>query len=314
MARRETEVAYPVVTADKRSRSRRHRILVGASSWSDRSLVHDSGWYPSRSMKAAERMAYYAERFGLVEIDATRRFPPTPQLARQWVERTPDDFAMDVQAWTLLTGDATLPDSLWEDLRGEVRPELRDRRRLYAGHLSAEGRAEAWRRFDHALRPLHEGGRLGAVVLRYPHWLRPGQTGVALLIEARAMLPDFPLVAELRNHRWLEGGQCEQTLSLLEDHDVGFVCVDSPFSPSVLAATSDVAVVRLQGRNPGEWDDPELTIAERFAYRYSQGELAAWVPRVQELASSAEEVHVLFANAYRDLAVRNAAELLALLR
>src|SRR5688572_6633496 len=68
------------------------RILVGASSWSDRGLTQESTWYPKRSMKAAERMAYYASRFPLVEIDSTARFPPTPDVSRQWAQRTPDGF------------------------------------------------------------------------------------------------------------------------------------------------------------------------------------------------------------------------------
>ncbi len=289
------------------------RILVGSSSWSDRSLVHESGWYPSRSMKAADRMAYYAARFPVVEIEATRRFPPTPALARQWVERTPEGFTMDLQAWTLLTGDATMPDSLWEDLREEVRPEARDRRRLYAGHLTGEALDEAWARFRHAIEPLREAGRLGVVVLRYPHWLRPGHTAESLLRKARHMLPGIPLAVELRNHHWLEGGRCEHTLSFLEDHGLGFVCVDAPEALPVVATTSDVAMVRFHGHNPGSWEDADISPAERFAYRYSRAELAAWVPRVQELADASQAVHLLFANAYRDWGVTNAAELQELL-
>ena len=285
------------------------RILIGASSWSDRSLVHDSGWYPSRSMKAAERMAYYAERFPVVEIEATRRFPPTPALARQWVERTPEGFTMDVQAWTLLTGDATMPDSLWEDLRTEVRPELRDRRRLYAGHLSREGLDEAWARFRHAIEPLREAGRLGVVVLRYPRWLKPGNSAEALMRKARTALPDDHLAVELRNPHWVEGGRCEETLAFLEDHELAFVCVDAPEVAPVVATTSDVAMVRFEGHNPGHWHDPELSLAERYAYRYRPEELATWVPRVRDLADSSGAVHLLFANAYRDWAVANAAEL-----
>ena len=303
---------------------------MGASSWSARSLVHESGWYPRRSMKAAERIAYYSERFPIVELDATYRFPPTPAVARQWVERTPAGFVIDVQAWTLLTGNATLPDSLWEDLRGEVRPEVRDRRRLYLGHLSDEGRAEAWARFAHALQPLAQGGRLGAVVLRYPHWLRPGDTGRALLAEARHRLGDLSLAVELRNHHWVTGDELERTLAFLEDHDLGFVCVDSAYAPPVAATTSDVAVVRLEGRNPSDWEDAsrghsphsvgamssrtkgevaELSLALRYAYLYSPGELGAVASLVAQLAEAAGEVHVLFANNYRDFAVRNAADL-----
>ncbi len=284
-------------------------MLVGASSWSARSLVHDSHWYPRRTMKAAQRIAFYTDRFPIVELDATYRFPPTPELARQWVERTPEGFLMDIQCWTLLTGNATLPDSLWEDLRVEVRPELRDRRRLYLGHLSRDGRGEAWRRFRHAIQPLVDTGRLGAVILRYPHWLRPGDTGRALVSEARRRLPGLRLAVELRNHHWLEEGQRESTLAFLEEEELAFVCVDSVHGPPVVATTTDLAVVRLGGRNPGDWDEPDVPLAERFAYRYSSEELEGWAATAGQLAGVADEVHVLFANVFRDFAVGNAAEL-----
>jgi uncharacterized protein YecE (DUF72 family) len=194
-----------------------------------------------------------------------------------------------------------------------VRPELRDRRRLYAGHLSREGLAEAWARFHHALLPLHEGGRLGAVVMRYPHWLKPGDTGRALLVEARRRLPDLPVAVELRNAHWFDGDACEDTLAFLEDHDLAFVCVDRAGFPPVVASTSELAVVRFMGHNPGDWDDEEMPIAQRFAYRYSSDELRAWVPKVRELAAVSDEVHALFANVWRDDAVVNAEELQSLL-
>jgi uncharacterized protein YecE (DUF72 family) len=273
-------------------------ILVGASSWSARSLVHDSDWYPRRTMRAAERMAFYAERFRLVELDVTARFPPTPELCRQWAERTPAGFVFDLQAWSLLTGAATFPESLWADLHDEVRPEARDRPRLYAGHLTTAGRDEAWTRFAHAVDPLATAGRLGAVLLRYPWWLKPGATAEALLAEARARLPGLRLAAELPNARWLAEDQREATLALLEDLDVAFVCVDRGEEAAVVASTTDLAVVRLSGRGR---EDPA-------AYRYSATELATWAGRVRELAAGGEEVHVLFANTFRDLAVTNAAD------
>lgn len=273
-------------------------VLVGTSSWSARTLVHDSTWYPRRSMKASERLAYYAARFALVEVDSTARFPPTPDVCRQWAERSPDGFVFDVQAWSLLTGRATLPESLWEDLRDQVRPEARDRPRLYAGHLSAEALAEAWARFRHALEPLRAAGRLGAVVLRYPHWLRPGGTGRGLLRQARLALDDVELVVELAHPGWLDGRECEETLAFLEDHRLGLACTDAVPDRLVLAATSDVAFVRLRGFGP---EYPSVR-------RYAREELAAWVPRLRDLAESAP-VHVVLSNMYQDFAVRGAEEL-----
>lgn len=284
------------------------RVLVGASSWSERTLVHDSGWYPRRSMRAAERVAHYAARLDLVEIDATHRFPPTPELCRQWVERTPPGFTVDVQAWALLTGGGAIPDSLWADLRDEVHPERRDGRRLYLSHLGEAAREECWRRFRHALEPLRAAGRLGAVVLRYPVWLRPGATGRRLLAEARSRLADLPLAAELPRRAWLEGDRCEPTLSLLEDLGIAFVCVDSDAGPPVVATTTDLAVVRFAGRGAGggEAGTPP-------ARRYRPDELEPWVARVGELAAAAADVHLLFANTWRDCAVADAAALAALL-
>ena len=68
------------------------RTLVGTCSWADASLVKDSDWYPRRSMKAAERLAHYASRFPVVEVDSTYYFPPTPELSASWVDRTPNGF------------------------------------------------------------------------------------------------------------------------------------------------------------------------------------------------------------------------------
>ena len=88
------------------------RVLFGTTSWADRSLVSSGSFYPRRSMTARARLAYYAARFPLAEVATTYRFPPTPDVAAQWVERTPPGFTFDVRAWSLFTGAPTLPDSL----------------------------------------------------------------------------------------------------------------------------------------------------------------------------------------------------------
>ncbi|MST33166.1 DUF72 domain-containing protein, partial [Acidimicrobiaceae bacterium USS-CC1] len=78
-------------------------IVVGTCSWTDRTLVAETDWYPKRSMSAAERLAFYAEHFAVAEADSTYYFPPGPDLTRGWAERTPAGFTMDVKAYALLT-------------------------------------------------------------------------------------------------------------------------------------------------------------------------------------------------------------------
>ncbi|MGI9023424.1 MAG: DUF72 domain-containing protein [Acidimicrobiales bacterium] len=294
------------------------QVLVGSCSWADATLVKESDWYPKRTMTAAERLAYYASRFPVVEVDSTYYFPPTPELSASWVARTPEGFTMNVKAWSLLTGHPTFHHSLWPDLQNEIPPEQRDKRRLYAKHLPDDVVEEAWDRFRHSLMPLHSAGRLGAVLLQYPRWFGPKEANREEIRQAARRLSDFPLCVEFRHGRWLEGNECESTLGFLEALGMTFVCVDEPAGfpssvPPVVAATADLAVVRFHGRNAETWEAPVPSAAERFRYRYSTEELLEWVPKVHELAASARRVHLLMNNCYRDYGVDNAAELAALL-
>jgi uncharacterized protein YecE (DUF72 family) len=288
------------------------RVRAGASSWADRSLVRHGGFYPRKTMTATERLDFYCRNLPLAEIATTFRFPPTPDLARQWAERTPDGFVFDVRAWSLLTGAPTLPDSLWPDLADEVVPSARDRRRLYPSHLSADGLEECWARFAHALAPLRDAGRLGVVLLRYPSWFSPRAQSWEELSALGRRLPGLSVAVELHHPRWFEGDQADVTFERLEERGIGFVCVDGPDTPEgpgirALAATSDTALVRFRGRRRVEgepWTSP---------YRYDDAELAAWVPRVVDLAGGASEVHLLLDNCSDTDAVDNARTLLELL-
>ena len=90
----------------------------------------------------------------------------------------------------------------------------------------------------------------------------------------------------------------QETLTFIADYDLPYVCVDMlqgyPTSiPPVLAATSDLAVVRLHGHSD-KWTSKD--IHERFGYRYSEGELLEWAPQIRGLGDSAGVTHVLFNN------------------
>jgi uncharacterized protein YecE (DUF72 family) len=295
-----------------------HVVLCGTCSWTDKTLVQETDWYPRRTMNAAERLHYYAGQFPLAEVDSTYYAPPAEQQARLWAQRTPDGFRFDVKAYSLLTGHPTKPQSLWKDLREGLSEEARENRSLYATHLDPEALDEAWRRFAAALAPLHEAGRLGAVLFQYPPWFHPSREHRAQLEAIRERLPDYGVCVELRSPRWVASERDrDRTLGLLRDHHLTYVCVDAPpvsELPRLLElTTTDLFVMRFHGRANDTWKGRTRTAAERFRYLYSQDELEELANEAAGVAGQARESHLLMNNCYRDYGVRNAAQLRALL-
>ncbi len=167
-------------------------MLTGSCSWTDRTLVEQAHWYPRRTMSAADRLQFYAAHFPLTEIDSTYYAPPEEQQARLWAERTPAGFRFDVKAYSLLTGHPTRPGSLWHDLREQLPADVQAKRNVYAKHLGHEALDEAWRRFEAALRPLHDAGKLGAVLPNTrPGSCQPARTGPS----SRVCVSVFPTTA-----------------------------------------------------------------------------------------------------------------------
>lgn len=291
-----------------------HVVLCGTCSWTDRTLVQETDWYPRRSMSAEERLRFYASHFPVTEIDSTYYAPPAEQQARLWAQRTPDGFRFDVKAYSLLTGHPTKPQSLWKDLREALPGEIREKRSLYAHHLSPEALEEAWRRFAAALAPLQEAGRLGAVLFQYPPWFHPSREHRAELEALRERLPGLGVCVELRSPRWVEGERDrERTLALLRDQGLTYVCVDAPpvsqlpRLPEV--TTPELFVMRLHGRADETWSGRTRTAAERFRYLYAEDELEEIANELASVAERAQESHLLMNNCYRDYGVRNATQL-----
>src|SRR5262249_2303004 len=47
------------------------RIRVGTASWTEKTLVESGAFYPRAVRSPEQRLRFYAERFGVVEVDAT---------------------------------------------------------------------------------------------------------------------------------------------------------------------------------------------------------------------------------------------------
>jgi uncharacterized protein YecE (DUF72 family) len=295
------------------------QILIGTSSWTDPTLVKDGNFYPKSASTAEKRLRFYASRFPLVEVDSTYYYPPSERNSELWIERTPVGFTFNIKAYSLLTNHPTRPDSLYADIKAEMPAEALAKRFVYRDALPGEALDEVWERFRLALFPLHSAGKLGAVLFQFPQWFTISRANKAYIEECVARLPDYRIAVEFRHGSWMREDNVEETLSFLSERGLPYVAVDMPQGfasslPPVAAVTAeDLAMVRFHGRNTAAWETKSDTASERFRYDYPEGELREWVPRIEQMASQARETHVLMNNCYQDYAVRNAAELGAML-
>ena len=94
------------------------RILIGISSWADKSLV-ESGFYPKEIKMPAERLHYYSQNFPVAEIDSSYHHFPTRHDLDLWLNNVPDGFIFDLKAFSLFTQHPTPFGSLPRMIRDE---------------------------------------------------------------------------------------------------------------------------------------------------------------------------------------------------
>jgi uncharacterized protein YecE (DUF72 family) len=174
---------------------------------------------------------------------------------------------------------------------------------------------QAWDRFLAALEPLRDTGKLGAILLQFPPWFPISRAHKDYILACADRAAPRRVCVEFRNRTWMTEDNQEETLRFLASHRLPYVCVDMPQGypssiPPVLAATSDLAVVRMHGHSD-KWASKD--IHERFGYRYSPAELEEWSQKIRPLAADAEVTDVLFNNCYSDYAHVNAQQLSALI-
>jgi uncharacterized protein YecE (DUF72 family) len=290
-------------------------VKIGTCSWTDPTLLK-AGWYPAEADSAEARLAHYASRFPVVEVDSTYYSLPSERNAALWAERTPPDFTFDVKAFSLMTGHGTALAKLPPILRDSLpQPAAGKAGNLYLKDLPPEAQRWIWQAFDDALAPLAQAGKLGAILLQFPPWFAISRENKRYLEQCREMLPQRRLAVEFRQRSWLEERNAQETLTFLAQNDLSYVCVDEPQGfrssiPPLTAVTNPaLTVVRFHGRNRENWEARGISAAERFRYLYEEQELAEWVPRIGEVSAQASEAHVLFNNCYSDFGVRNAADL-----
>jgi uncharacterized protein YecE (DUF72 family) len=237
--------------------------------------------YPRGAPRSFDRLAHLARFFETVEVNSTFYRPFSAEVAARWCERVADvpRFRFGAKIWRRFTHE-----------RGEA----------FGAEYVKAGRA--------ALDRLSQEGRLGAALLQFPWSFKRAPASEEWLRAVLAAFGGLPLVVEVRHASW----DVPEVLEELAAAGAGIVNVDQPlFHASVrpgARVTSEVAYVRVHGRNYRDWFRKGAGRDARYDYLYTVGELEPWAERVKELAAAAgaPDVYVVTNNHFRGQAAANA--------
>ena len=233
-------------------------------------------------------LSYYVQHLGFrtVEINYTYYRIPSAKTMESMVRRSDEHFDFTVKCSREMTHDIIRHDQTLADNPG------------------------AFTQFLEGVRPLVEAGRLGCLLAQFPYSFPKTRPNIEYLLRCRERVGDIPFVVEFRHKSWVS----PQTFPSLRRHDIGFCVVDEPplaqLMPFVPEVTSDIAYMRLHGRNP-QWFTALRD--ERYNYSYTKAELAYFVDAVQHMEKQAKRVYVFFNNCHHGQAALNAKDMLAMI-
>jgi uncharacterized protein YecE (DUF72 family) len=298
-------------------------FLVGTASWTDKTLVESTDFYPPDVKTAEDRLRFYAAQFRTVEVDSTYYAIPAERNAELWRERTPPGFIFNIKAFAWLTQHHTDASRLPKDIKQMLAPDQRSERRL--GHPGKDALGMAFNMFWSALGPLREadparGGSLGMILFQFPPYFVQRSANFDYIASLRERMPGASIAVEFRHPSWVaEGKPRTETMGFLQRNGFHYVSVDAPqdksIVPSFMEATGDQAYVRFHGRDRDAWYKKSATAAERFKYLYAERELAEKAAQLKSLgARGVRRAFVIFNNCYRNFGILNAATMANMLK
>ena len=242
-------------------------------------LIGTSGWSYHEwagvfyPNSSTNKLSFYSKLYRTVEVDSSFYAYPSKGLVLGWARYTPENFVFSVKLPRLLTHDKRLT------LNQGVEADLI--------------------RFLGLLKPLISTGKLGPVLVQLPPSFSYDSDFQKLKDFLGRVPEDVRFAVEFRHPSWLR----EEVRSYLRDRNVANVIVDEPLLPPDLVVTADFAFVRWHGRGNRPW----------YNYRYSDGELDGWVPKVKEVTSRVEKTFGYFNNHFKGFAVENSLRMMEML-
>jgi len=263
-------------------------IRIGTAGWSYKDW--EGIVYPARLKQHPTE--YLARYFDVIEINTSFYGPIKPQLAKLWSRKVAGanpEFRFTAKlykAFTHAPGGAVQPTSA-----ATLSPTEKDELDVKEG-----------------LDPLAEAGRLGALLVQFPISFKNTPPNRDYLTGLVRRFQEYPRVVEVRHASWNN----QEMLRSFADQGVSFCNIDQPLLGRAIAptthATAPIGYVRLHGRNYEQWFEHE-TPHDRYNYLYSEGELAKWKPRIEEIARKTEVTYVIANNHFEGKAAVNGLQL-----
>jgi len=240
---------------------------------------------PEDRSRGFDELAFYAERFNVVEVNSTFYGQPRANVALGWARRTPASFEFAIKLYQKFTHPGMTTDAT----------------------PVSQADVDA---FKGGIDPLAAAGKLGPILAQFPSSFRHSPEAVAYLDWLMRTFASYTLAVELRHASWSDAG--DDTRAQLATGNAAWVQIDEPkFDASIRqdlsAAGGDLLYLRLHGRNARQWWDHDQA-EDRYNYHYSTQELALIASQVRQ-AQAAKKAYLLLNNHFSAQAVANATTL-----
>ena len=249
---------------------------------------------PEDRQRGFDELAFYAERFNVVEVNSTFYGQPRANVTLGWARRTPASFEFTVKLFQKFTHPGMASDKT----------------------AISQTDVDA---FKGGVDPLAAGGKLGPILAQFPSSFHRTPEAVAYLEWLMRTFANYTLAVELRHASWSD--VTADTHALLAGGRATWVQIDEPkfassvrqdlaveATPSLGLPGSDLLYLRFHGRNAAQWWDHEQA-EDRYNYYYSAKELAPIASQVRQAQQAAKKAYLLLNNHFSAQAVANATTL-----
>lgn len=248
--------------------------------------------YPE-GLPQKEELIYYNKELGFdcLEVNSTYYTIISEKSAATMEQKTGPGFEFVVKGFRGFTHDPF-------DSRIENKP-------------SFEKAMEDIERFKGSIKPFIAAGKLGAILLQFPVFFYPNKESENYMLKCKKTLAGLPVVIEFRNSGWAK----PDTFEFLRANEIGYCAVDEPkidrLMPLINEVTSDIAYLRLHGRNKNWFNAPASV---RYDYLYNDDELKEFIPELSAMTKKSPKVYLFLNNCHAGSAVKNAMRMRDLLK